>query len=122
MDIDHQAVCMDLNLTSIKYKVKMFINCGDIDWRKICKEDEQCKLYNKYLLDLTSRDMSYDVYCKAVVHTGRETVIAINCKCEGWYTASKNILVPAIEEKNQLRHRLHNRSNITPDKVVHLKS
>ncbi len=41
LDSDHHAVCMDLNLASIKYKAKMSMNCGDIDWRKICEEDEQ---------------------------------------------------------------------------------
>ncbi len=46
------------NLTSIKYKVKSSLDRGDIDWRKICEDDEQHKLYNKYLLQLTSHDMS----------------------------------------------------------------
>ncbi len=49
-DSDHQAVRMQLNLTSLKYKEKASLDSGDIDWRKICKEDEQRKLYNKYLL------------------------------------------------------------------------
>ncbi len=37
---------------------KASINGGEIDLRKICKEDEQCKLYNKYLLELTTSDMT----------------------------------------------------------------
>jgi exonuclease III len=41
LNSDHCAVHMDLNLTSIKYKAKTLMNCGDIDWRKICEEDEQ---------------------------------------------------------------------------------
>ncbi len=80
---------MDLNLTSIKYKAKTLMNHGDIDWRKFCKEDEQRELYNKYLLKLTSQDMSYNNFCKAVVRAGKKTAIAIDCKCNGWYTASK---------------------------------
>jgi len=44
LDSDHRAVTMALNLTSIKYKVNPSINCGGIDWRKICGEDEQRKL------------------------------------------------------------------------------
>jgi hypothetical protein len=91
---------MDLNLTSIKYKAKSPMNCGDIDWSKICEEDEQLKLYNKHLLELTSWYMSYNNFCTAVVHACKETAVAIDCKCEGWYTASKSILVPAIQEKN----------------------
>ncbi len=67
------------------------MNCKVINWRKICEEEEQQKLYNKYLLKLTSRDMSYGSFCKAVVRAGKETGIAINPKCKGWYTASKSI-------------------------------
>ncbi len=100
LDSDHPAVNMDLNLMSIKYKAKTSMNCGNIDWRKIGKEDEQCKLYNKYLLELTSQDMSYENFYKAVVRAGKETAITIDCKCKGWYNASKSILAPAIQEKN----------------------
>ncbi len=92
---------MDLNLTSIKYKAKTSMNCRAIDWRKICNKDKECKLYNKYLLDLTSCNMSYDNFCRSVVRADRETVVVINHKCEGWYAASKNILVPAIKETKQ---------------------
>ena len=59
-DSDHCAVRMELNLTSLKYKEKASLNTGEIKWRKICEEDEQRKLYNKYLLDFTTRDMTYD--------------------------------------------------------------
>ena len=114
---------MDLNLTSIKYKAKTLMNCGNIDWRKICEEDEQQKLYNKYLLELTSRDMSYNNFCEAVViRAGKETAVAINRKCKGWYTASKGILAPAIQEKNRLRHRLHDRSGLSTDKIASLQA
>jgi hypothetical protein len=89
LDSDHRAVSMGLSLTSIKYKAKLLMNCGNIDWRKICKEDEQRKLYNKYLLELTSRDMSYNNFCRAVVCSGKGTAVAINHKCEGWYMVSK---------------------------------
>ena len=98
------------------------MHCGNIDWRKICEEDEQCQLYNKYLLELISSDMSYDDFCKAAIHAGTETAVAIDCKCESWYTASKGILAPAIQEKNQLRHRLQDRRELSPDKISHLQS
>ena len=74
---------MQLNLTSLKYKEKASLDSGNIDWRKICEEDKQRKLYNKYLLDLTSRDMAYDTFCKAVIRTSRETAVSIECKCKG---------------------------------------
>jgi hypothetical protein len=62
--------------------------------------------------------MSYDNFCKAVVRVGKETAIATDCKCKGWYTASKSILAPAIQEKNRLHHHLHNRSNLSPDEIA----
>jgi hypothetical protein len=122
LDSNHRAVNMDLNLTSIKYKAKTLMKCGNIDWRKICIEDEQRKLYSKYLLELTSRDMSYDNFCKAFLHAGKETAVAIDCKCKGWYMASKSILAPAIQVKNQFHHRLHNRSGLSPNEVTNLQA
>jgi len=97
------------------------LNTGEIDWRKICKEDEQHKLYNKYLLDFTTRDMTYDNFCKAVVRAGRETTMSIENKCEGWYTASNAILAPAIEERNRLRHKLQERNCLTASEIDQLQ-
>ncbi len=91
---------MQLNLTSLKYKEKASLDSRDIDWRKICEEDKQRKLYKKYLLELTLRDMAYDTFCEAVIHTGCKTAVSVESKCEGWYKASESILIPAIEEKN----------------------
>jgi hypothetical protein len=56
------------------------------------------------------------------VRAGKETAIAINHKCKGWYTASKHILAPAIQEKNRLRHRLHDRRSLSPDGIVSLQA
>ena len=98
------------------------MNNGDIDWRKICEEDEQRKLYNKYLLELTSHDMSYKNFCEAIVCAGKETVVAIDRKCEGWYTASEDILTPAIQEKNRLHHRLHDSSSLNPNEIAAIKT
>ena len=98
--------------------VKSSIHGGNIDRRKICKEDEQQKLYNKYLMELTFRDMRYVDFCEAVIRASKETAVAIDQKCEGWYTASKSILAPAIQEKNQL----HNRSELSPDKVAGIQA
>ncbi len=66
--------------------------------------------------------MSCNNFCKAVVRVGKETAVVINQKCKGWYTASKSILAPAIQEKNRLRHCLHNRSSLSTDKVVSLQA
>jgi hypothetical protein len=66
--------------------------------------------------------MSYNNICKAVVCPGKETAIAIDLKCKGWYTASKRILAPAIQEKNKLRRRLHDRSILSPDELASLQA
>jgi len=121
LDSDHCAVSSELNLASIKHKAKSSLNCGDIDWRLICKEETQQKLYNKYLLQLTSRDMLYDNFCEAVVRAGEITALTINCSCAGWYTASEGILAPAIQEKNRLRHRLHDCKDLSSDKIPAIK-
>jgi hypothetical protein len=65
--------------------------------------------------------MMYDKFCKAVVQAGWETATAVENKCEGWYTASKDILMPAIKEKNRLRHRLHNKHLLTLAEIDNLK-
>jgi len=70
-------------------------NCQVVDDGADSEEDEQRKLYNKYLLELTSCDMTYNTFCEAVVRAGRETAVSIECKCEGWYKASESILIPA---------------------------
>ncbi len=116
---DHCAVSLDLNLISIKYKAKSPLNCGDIDWREMCEEDEQRKLFKKYLLQLTSRDMSYEKFCEAVVGAGKITATIINCKCEGWYRASKDILAHAI--KKNLHHLLYDSSNLSPEEIADIK-
>jgi hypothetical protein len=61
------------------------------------------------------------IFCKAVVQAGQETATAIENKCEGWYTASKDILAPAIEEKNSLRHQLHDKHLLTVTEIEQLK-
>ena len=73
LESDHYAVRMQPNLTSLKYKEKASINGGITDWRKICKDDEQRKLYNKYLLEHTSHTMAYYDFCEAVARAGQET-------------------------------------------------
>jgi len=115
-------VSLDLNLTSIKYKVKSSLNSGDIDWRKICEEDEQHKVYNKNLLQFTSRDMSYKEYCKAVVRAGETTATIVTRTCKSWYRASKDIFVPAIQETNRLYHHLHDSSNLSPEEIADIKT
>ena len=120
-DSNHQAVQMHLNLTSLKYNETASLNTRTIVWRKICKEDEQHKIYNKYILELTSREMTYDAFCEAVTRAGRETSVSIESKWEGWYKASESILTPAIKEKNQLRHQLQNTINFTDNEIADLQ-
>ncbi len=98
------------------------MHSGEINWRAIMEQDEQRKLYNKYLFELTSKDMTYDNFYEAVVQAGRETATSIENKCEGWYMASEDILTPAIKEKNRLIHQLHDKHLITPVEIEILKT
>jgi hypothetical protein len=83
---------MTLNLTSIKYKPKVSMHSGEINWHAITEKDEQRKLYNKYLLKLTTKDMTYDNFCKAVVQAGRETATAIENKLKDGTQQAKTYL------------------------------
>ena len=65
--------------------------------------------------------MTYDDFCEAIAHAGRETATNIVCKCEGWYKASEAILNPAIEEKNQLRHRLQDKEMLSQTDIAHIQ-
>ncbi len=56
------------------------------------------------------------------MRAGRETAVAINRKSEGWYKASKHILAPAIQEKNQLHHHLHDRNNLNREQLADIQS
>jgi hypothetical protein len=78
-------------------------------------------MYNKYLMQLTSRDMSYKNFCEAVVGAGELTAVTVNQSCTGWYTASESILAPAIQEKNRLRHCLHDCNNLSPSEISNIK-
>ena len=66
--------------------------------------------------------MSYNNFCEAVVCAGKETAIAIDQKCEGWFTASEDILAPVIQEKNHLRHRLHDSGSLNPNVIAAIKT
>ena len=73
-------------------------------------------------MEFTSREMRYVNFCQGVIQAGKETAMAIDQKCEGWYTASESILAPAIQEKNQLRQSLHDRSGLSPYGITHIEA
>ena len=74
---------------SLKYKEKASLESGTIDWRKICEEDEQCKLYNKYLLELASHNMVYYTFCEAILCAGLENNIMTSLCTLALSTSSK---------------------------------
>ncbi len=89
-----------MNASSGNQRIKKAsLDSGDIDWREICEEDEQRELYNKHLLELTSRNMTYDTFCEAVVCAGRKTAVSIECKCKGWYKPHQDTIPPVSSTK-----------------------
>jgi len=66
--------------------------------------------------------MTYKEYCEAIVCAGETTVAVGTRACEGWYKASEDILAPAIQEKNCLRHHLHDSSNLSPVEIADIKT
>ena len=71
LDSNNRVVALELNLTSIKNKAKSSINRGNIDWRILCEEETHRTMYNKYLMQLTSRDMPF-------VRAGEITAMTVN--------------------------------------------
>jgi hypothetical protein len=71
---DHQAVHMELNITSIKFKGREGTEFNKrIDWRKI-EKDEQCRTtYNNTLRDMTSPDMSYTDFFNTTIQARKWT-------------------------------------------------
>ena len=77
-------------------------NCrviNDSDWRKLHAEDERRTLYNKHLLELTSRNMTYDTFCETVVCAGRKTAVSTERKCKGWHKPCQETIPPVSSTK-----------------------
>ena len=121
-DGDHRTVRMELNLTSLKYKEKASLNTGEIDWRKICKEDEQHKLYNKYLLDFTTRDMTYDNFCEAVVRAGQETNILLKINVRDGTQQAKLSLLQPLRKRTDYATNLKKETASPPQKLINSNS
>ena len=101
LDSNHRAVCLDLVLTSIKFKKTQLLYGGTIDRRKILTKDECCKLYNDAALAATTVDMDYEEFNDATRQSGMNTALSLKECCKGWYKFSqKTELLPIIEEKH----------------------
>ena len=106
LDSNHRAVCLDLVLTSIKFKETQLLYGSTINWRKILTNNDCCKLYNYAILEATTIDMDYEEFNDAICQSGMNTAISLKERCKGWYEFSQTELIPIIEEKNQLVHTL----------------
>jgi hypothetical protein len=100
------TVCLNLVLTSIKFKETQSLYLGNIDWRKILTNNDCCKLYNDAALEATTIDMHYEEFNDAIRQSRMNTAISLKERCKGWYELSQTELMPIIEEKNRLVHTL----------------
>jgi hypothetical protein len=79
-------------------------NCraiNDNDWRKINADDVHRTLYNKRLLELTSRNMTYNTFCETVVRAGRKTAASTERKCNGWHKPRQDT-IPSLRFIDEL--------------------
>ena len=110
---DHQAVCLKISLTSIKFKTKA-LSRGAIDWSKILSDDHTRMVYNEHLLQITNNDMDYDSYQEAILQAGALTATNHKKQCTGWYQMSRSTLAPLITERNQILHALKRSHHLSP--------
>jgi hypothetical protein len=54
---DHCGICINVVITSIKFKATTSLNTGTIDWRKIVRNDAYKQLYNANALSMMTNDM-----------------------------------------------------------------
>jgi len=98
---DHQAVQMEVNLTSIKFKEKDETKFNEkINWRKIEEDEEDYTIYNDTLCNMVTPDMSYDDFFDATIRAGKNTALLQEEEQTGWFVLSENVLMPAIKAKN----------------------
>ena len=100
LNSNHRVECLDLVLTSIKFKETQLLYSGAINWRKIPTNDDCCKLYNDAALEATTVDLDYEECNDAIHQSGMNTDVSLKERCKEWYEFSQTELMPIIEENN----------------------
>ncbi len=106
LESEHPGICINVVVTSIKFKATTSLNTGTIDWQKIMTNDAYKQFYNANALSMMTNEMDYDDFNAAILEAGRVTAMTVTERCKGWYMFSRNDLMPVIEEKNQIVHTL----------------
>ena len=70
---DHQAVCLKVALSSVKFKARGAMNQGAINWPKILTDEHTQMVYNEHLLSLTTPGIEYDDYQEIILKAGMLT-------------------------------------------------
>jgi hypothetical protein len=77
LESNHQAVRLDLVLTSIKFKDTKSLYSGAIDWRKILTNDGCRKIFNDAALEAMTVDIDYKELNKAIRQSGTKTALSL---------------------------------------------
>ena len=92
---------------------------NDSNWRKISAEDDRCTLYNKRLIELTSRNsnMTYDTLCKTVVRAGRKTAVSTRANAKDGANLAKTPSAQSAPPKNRSQNR-NQRTRTEPQRTT----
>ena len=112
-DSDHDAICIKLAITSIKFKGSA-ITKGVIDWTSILNDERYKELYNHHLRCLVNENTSYDDFNQHIMTAGEFTATLVKEKCEGWFQFNRQELAPIIEQRNKTQHLLKRTSPDCP--------
>ncbi len=101
---DHQAVCLKVALSSVKFKARGAMNGGAINWPKILTNEHTQMVYNEHLLSLTTPGIECDNYQEIILEAGMLTATYHKQQCNGWFQMSRATLAPLLKERNEVLH------------------
>jgi hypothetical protein len=101
---DHQAVCLKVALSSVKFKARGAMNRGTINWPKILTDENTRMVYSEHLLSLTTPGIEYDNYQDIILEAGMLTATYHKQQCNGWFQMSRATLAPLLKECNEVLH------------------
>ena len=120
---DHEAVELHLSLTQIKHSGDSSLSKGVIDWDKIMHDEPTRLAFNNNLEKLNNEiiGLTYSQFFENVMRAGSETAMKVIAPDKGWFEDEKELLQPAIDEKNELLSELRKLSNDAKDAFDSLK-
>jgi hypothetical protein len=99
---DHRALCLQVALSSVKFKAWKSMISGTISWPKILTDEHTRMVYNEHLLSLTTPGIDYDDYQETILDAGKLSATYHKRQCTGWFQLSRTTLSPLLMERNEV--------------------